>query len=106
VHEIPQEVGDFMVLLSSGYGRRRALLLNLVCSCASIAGGLLGYFLLQDAMRAVPYILALAAASFIYIAIADLMPALHRDRGLSAAPIQIASIVAGIGSIAAAHGGH
>ncbi len=75
-HEIPQEVGDFMVLLAAGYSRRRALLLNAVSGSAAVAGGLLGYVVLQGVQGAIPYLLALAAASFIYIAVADLMPAL------------------------------
>lgn len=105
-HEIPQEIGDFMVLLDSGYNRPRALLLNLICSLMAVAGGILGYYVLQDAQAAIPYALALAAASFIYIAMADLMPELHRDRGMAAAPLQIALMAAGIGSVAVGHGVH
>lgn len=102
-HEIPQEVGDFMVLLNAGYSRRRALLLNLACSLTALAGGLLGYLVLDHAQAVIPYALALAAASFLYIAIADLVPELHHGHSVSAAPAQLALIIAGIAAIALGH---
>jgi zinc and cadmium transporter len=80
IHEIPQEVGDFMVLLHSGYARRRALVLNVLSGGAAIVGGALGYFTLAGAREAIPYALCLSAASFIYIAMADLVPELHKHR--------------------------
>jgi zinc and cadmium transporter len=100
VHEIPQEVGDFMVLLHAGYERRRALALNVASSLASVAGALLGYFILDQVHELLHYALALAAACFIYIAIADLMPHLHRQNRGAEIVWQIALIVAGIGTIA------
>lgn len=78
-HEIPQEVGDFMLLLNAGLSRTRALLLNLVASLTAVAGGLAGYLLFDAATAALPYVLALAAASFIYVAVADLIPDLNRQ---------------------------
>ena len=102
-HEIPQEVGDFMVLLDSGFTRRQALALNLLSSLASLIGGVLGYFVLHDASAMIPYALALAAASFIYIALVDLVPELHRGHAISVAPTQLALIVAGIGAMALGH---
>jgi zinc and cadmium transporter len=79
-HEIPQELGDFVLLLNAGWPRRRAFLANTASSLTSVLGGLLGYFSLHGAEQFLPYILALAAASFIYIALADLLPLLHRQR--------------------------
>jgi zinc and cadmium transporter len=73
-HEVPQEVGDFMVLLDTGMSRSRALALNIASSAMAVVGGIIGYFALGGAQAVVPYILALAAASFIYIAVADLIP--------------------------------
>jgi zinc and cadmium transporter len=99
VHEIPQEVGDFMILLHAGYERRRALLLNVASSLASVAGGVLGYVVLDQAQGLVQYALALAAASFIYIAIADLIPHLHRQNGRGEIWWQNALIVAGVATI-------
>jgi zinc and cadmium transporter len=99
MHEIPQEVGDFMVLLHAGYGRSRALLLNLAVSLASVAGGLLGYLLLDRAQSLVQYALALAAACFIYIAIADLIPHLHRQNRREELGWQVGLIALGIGTI-------
>jgi zinc and cadmium transporter len=96
VHEIPQEIGDFMVLLHAGYARSRALLLNLAVSLASVAGGLL---VLDQAQSWVQYALALAAACFIYIAIADLIPDLHRQNRREDLWWQVVLIAVGIGTI-------
>ena len=77
-HEIPQEIGDFVVLLESGYSKQRALWFNTLSGMASVVGGVLGYFILGYVHAFIPYALAIAAASFIYIAVADLVPGLHR----------------------------
>lgn len=98
-HEIPQEVGDFMILLHSGYSKARALTLNLVSSLATLAGGVLAYFALQSVEHAVPYLLALAAASMIYVAVADLIPGLHQRTRLRDTVEQVVLIVAGVSSI-------
>ena len=102
-HEIPQEVGDFMVLLAAGYSRRRALLLNAVSGSAAVAGGLLGYVVLQGVQGAIPYLLALAAASFIYIAVADLMPALQKHRKPLDFALQFALLGGGVSLVAWGH---
>ena len=73
-HEIPQEVGDFVILLHSGYTKGRALLLNLIASLAMLVGGLIGYIALNEIREWLNPILAIAAASMIYIAVADLIP--------------------------------
>lgn len=99
-HEIPQEVGDFAILLENGYSRTRALVLNLLSSLATLPGAVIAYFFLGSTREAVPFILALSAASFIYIAVADLVPSLHRQIGLKAALMQFVLILAGIGTIA------
>lgn len=78
IHEIPQEVGDLAILLHSGMSRGRALLLNLAASLTSVIGAVIAYFALGTAMRYLPYAITLAAASFIYIAVADLIPGLHK----------------------------
>lgn len=97
LHEVPQELGDFMVLLSLGYSRRRALLFNALSGAAAVAGGLVGYVALSDAQAAIPYLLALAAASFLYIAVADLVPHLHRGSArLPQAAAQTGLMLAGI----------
>lgn len=98
-HEIPQEVGDFMILLHTGYSKSRALSLNLVCSLATLVGGVLAYFALQSVQNIVPYCLALAAASMIYVAVADLIPGLHRRVQLRDTVEQVTLIVLGIFSI-------
>jgi zinc and cadmium transporter len=100
MHEIPQEIGDFMVLLHAGYRRSRALALNLAVSLASVAGGVLGYLILDQAQPLVPYALALTAACFIYIAIADLIPHLHRQNRREELWWQVVLIAAGVGTTA------
>lgn len=79
-HEIPQEISDFMVLLNAGVTKTKALFLNVLSGTAMIVGGIIGWFSLSDASAAIPYVLTTAAASFIYIAIADLVPELHHHR--------------------------
>jgi zinc and cadmium transporter len=98
-HEIPQEVGDFMILLHSGYSKAQALALNLVSSLATLIGGVLAYFALQSVQGAVPTLLALAAASMIYVAVADLIPGLHQRTRLRDTLEQVSLIVAGVSSI-------
>ena len=98
-HEIPQEVGDFMILLHSGYSKAQALMLNLVSSLATLVGGVLAYFALQSMQNIVPTLLALAAASMIYVAVADLIPGLHKRTELKATLQQVVLIGLGIGSI-------
>ena len=106
IHEIPQEIGDFMVLLNSGFGKRQALIWNMVSSLASVAGGVLGYLLLDTVQGAIPYVLALAAASFIYVAMADLIPGMQRRWDAKAAISQVSLIGAGIAAIAVMHHVH
>jgi zinc and cadmium transporter len=78
-HEIPQEIGDFMILLSSGLSRVRAFSYNLLASLMAVAGGITGYFLLDTATGMVPFVVMLAASSFIYIAMSDLIPFVQRS---------------------------
>ncbi|MDD5388314.1 MAG: ZIP family metal transporter [Gallionellaceae bacterium] len=77
-HEVPQELGDFLILLHSGYSKMQALLLNLLSSLAMLVGALLGYFLLAQLQWILPYMLAIAASGMIYVAVADLIPGLHK----------------------------
>ncbi|RIK94541.1 MAG: ZIP family metal transporter [Burkholderiales bacterium] len=78
-HEIPQEIGDFIVLINAGYTRRRALVYNLLSGTAAVVGGVVGYFALAHGQELLPYVLVVAAASFVYVALADLIPGLHRE---------------------------
>ena len=102
-HEIPQEIGDFLILLNSGYSKLRAFMLNLVSSFATLAGGLLAYFGLSAVQGVVPHLLALAAASMIYVAVADLIPGLHKRTELRATLQQISLIVLGVATIFVTH---
>jgi zinc and cadmium transporter len=98
-HEIPQEIGDFVILLHSGFSKGAALALNLLSSLAMLAGALLAYFTLQAAQQWIGTILALAAASMIYVAVADLIPGLHRRPELHATAQQVVLIALGVGLI-------
>jgi zinc and cadmium transporter len=102
-HEIPQEVGDFLILLHSGYTRNKAMGYTLVSSLAMLIGGLLAYSALSVMQGAVPVFLALAAASMIYVAVADLIPGLHKHTKLKATVQQVSLIGAGVASIWFAH---
>lgn len=99
-HEIPQELGDFAILLHGGLNKSRAFLYNLVSSLTTLPGVLLGWFWLDQMRQAIPYVLAVSAASFIYVAVADLIPGLHRQTTLAASLRQLVLLVAGIGTIA------
>ena len=102
-HEIPQEVGDFAILLESGYRRSSAFLYNILSSLGMAAGALLGYFFLSVASGVLAQVMALSAASFIYVAVADLVPALHRRTALRSGVLQLLLIVGGIASIIFLH---
>jgi zinc and cadmium transporter len=102
-HEIPQEVGDFAILLQSGYEKGKALLYNVLASLTTVIGGVLAYFSLANLHDKLPYFLALAASSFIYIAVADLIPSLHKKTDTKTSLQQIALIVAGVLLICTLH---
>jgi zinc and cadmium transporter len=100
-HEIPQEIGDFIVLLNAGYTRRRALAYNALSGLASVAGGVIGWLSLQTSKDALPFVLVLAASSFVYIALADLVPDMQRQKRRGESAVQVALLFAGIAVVAA-----
>jgi zinc and cadmium transporter len=104
-HEIPQEVGDLAVLLHGGFSRTRAMVLNLVSSLTSVVGGIAAYYALGAAIGALPYALAFAAASFIYVAVADLIPGLHRRIDVRAGLEQVVFIGIGVALVYFTHQG-
>ena len=95
-HEIPQEVGDFAILMHAGYSRGRALLLNVLSSLASAAGAIAAVVAFDSLPPLLPYFLSFAAASFLYVAMADLIPGLHRGRTDASSMRQILLIAAGV----------
>lgn len=99
-HEIPQEVGDFAILLHSGMSRGRALFLNLATSLTSVLGAVAAYFALSQTMNALPYALAVAASCFLYVAVADLIPGLHKRVDARASIAQVLLIGLGIAIVA------
>lgn len=98
-HEIPQEVGDFIILLNAGFSRVRAFWYNIICSLLGVAGGLLGYFMLDRASNLIPYALVFASSGFIYIAVSDLMPQMQRRATLRETIPQVLLITLGVGLV-------
>lgn len=101
-HEIPHRVGDFAILVQAGLSRQRALLLNLATGIASVVGAIAAWFGLREAMGLLPYALSFAAAGFLYIAVAGLIPGLHRRADPRTSALQVLLIGAGIAVIACA----
>ncbi|KAG4081095.1 hypothetical protein HA402_010266 [Bradysia odoriphaga] len=99
VHEVPHKLGDFVVLLNAGLQRSRAFFLILFSSLCSAVGGLVGYFVLQEAQAWVPYVLVVAASSFLYISVADLMPQMHERVALADAVPQLLLVGLGVAII-------
>ena len=95
-HEIPQEIGDFAILLHAGYSRSKALWLNLLSALASALGAVSAFLAFDMTPKLLPYFLSLAAASFLYVAMADLIPGLHRGRTDASSLRQIILIALGI----------
>lgn len=98
-HEIPQEVGDFAILLHSGFSRKRAMVLNVASGAAGIAGALVGYSMVSVLPHVRPYVLAFSSASMLYIAMSDLIPDLHRGTVDRNSLRQVLLIGAGIGTV-------
>jgi zinc and cadmium transporter len=103
-HEIPQEVGDFAILLQSGYSKSKALFFNVLASFTTVIGGVLAYYYLEDLHDILPFFLALASSSFIYIAVADLIPSLHKKTDIKTSLHQIILIMIGVLVISFLHG--
>jgi zinc and cadmium transporter len=98
-HEIPQEVGDYIVLVNAGLSRGKALLYNAISGMASVAGGLLGYFVVGPWESLFPYLLVVAASSFIYVAVADLIPQLQHRLTWRETVAQLAWFAGGLASV-------
>ena len=100
-HEIPQEAGDFAILLAAGHTPRRALLLNLTSALGGVAGACLMLLVGSGLPDVLPYVLAFAAGNFLYVAMADLIPALHRGVTDRSSLWQLALIALGVATIVA-----
>lgn len=99
-HEIPHRVGDFALLVHAGLSRQRAMFLNMATGLASVVGGIVAYFGLSSARGALPYALAVAASGFLYIAVAGLIPGLHRRADPRTSLAQVGLMGLGVGLIA------
>ena len=104
-HEIPQEVGDYIVLLNAGFSRARALVYNAISGLSAVVGGVLGYFVVGTWESLFPYLLVVASSSFIYVAVADLIPQLQRRLPWRDTLAQLAWLAAGLGLVMVVSGG-
>ena len=95
-HEIPQEIGDLAILIDKDYSKKKAFLYNTLSGSTTIPAAIIGYFILDTISLAIPYVLAISAASFLYIALSDLTPELHQKIGLKYSIRQLILIFAGI----------
>jgi len=103
-HEIPSEIGNFLVLLHSGFGRAKALFWNAMAGLSSVVGGVAAFVALRHVTGWIPEILALSTASMIYVAVADLIPGLHRRTALRETAMQVIFIAAGVACVGLIHG--
>jgi zinc and cadmium transporter len=99
-HEIPQEVGDFAILLSAGYTRKKALVSNAVSASSALLGAGAAYAFLGEVQSAIPVVMSVSAASFLYVAVADLFPELHREEDRKRGALQVVLLLAGITTVA------
>lgn len=107
LHEIPQELGDFGILIKSGYSRKKALFYNLLSGSSSLIAGISAYFLLDVVQNYIPYVIAIAASSFLYVSMADLIPEMHKETKPRESAIQIIMILIGVSIIMlSAHHAH
>jgi zinc and cadmium transporter len=95
-HEIPQEIGEFMILLNAGFTRRRAFAFNLISGLSAVVAGVVGYFVLDATRGLLPYVLALAASSLMYVALSDLLPEMMRRSSLAKSLPQVALVILGV----------
>lgn len=98
-HEIPQEIGDVAILLAAGYSRARAFWLNILSGASSLAGTLVAFAAMDRLPTVLPHVLVIAAASFLYIAMSDLIPDLHRGRIDGTAIRQLLLVAAGVATV-------
>jgi zinc and cadmium transporter len=102
-HEVPQELGDFVILIESGWQRWTAYWANFLSSLATFAGAMVAYFAIGFIVPRIPYFLTISAASFLYVGMVDLAPILHHDAGLKKSLVQMTGLFAGVATILVLH---
>jgi len=95
-HEIPQEIGDFAVLLYGGFKRAKALMFNLLSALTAVIGAIVGYFISSSAAGFTDFLVPFAAGGFIYIAASDLVPEIHKTNKLKESAFSFALFVLGV----------
>lgn len=97
LHEIPQEIGDFGVLLHSGFSKKKALVANFIVALMVVVGGIVGWFLAQRIDNIVTYLLPVAAGGFLYISASDLLPEIRKNKSMKSFSVNVLFILFGIG---------
>lgn len=95
-HEVPQEIGDFGILVYGGLSKTRALMFNFICALAAVLGALIGYILSGITAAASMFLIAFTAGGFIYIAASDLLPELHKQKDAKRANLAFAAFILGL----------
>lgn len=98
-HELPQEIGDFGILLHSGLSRIQALRYNLASQMTAVAGGVITYFIGNSIQGILPYIIAITSGFFLYIALTDLIPDIHNENKKDFALLETGLLIGGIAVI-------
>lgn len=95
-HEIPQEIGDFSILIYGGFSKKKALVCNFICGLTAVVGAILGYFLSEAISNFSVFLIAFTAGGFIYIASSDLIPEMHKHADTRGANISFAAFILGL----------
>lgn len=101
-HEIPQEIGDFGILVYGGLSKARALFFNFICALTAVVGALIGYFVSSAVHNFSAYLLPFVAGGFLYIASSDLVPELHKNKDAKRANLSLVAFIVGIMFVLAA----
>jgi len=96
LHELPQEIGDFGVLIHGGFSRTKALVYNFLSQLTAVLGGVLGFYLIGLQEQAI-YLLPIAAGGFLYIALVDLIPEVFKEKNKMQAVLNVLLILLGMG---------
>lgn len=97
IHEVPQEVGDYAILLYGGFSKRRALVYNFLSALLAILGAVIAFFFLRESFLMKRFLVPFAAGGFMYMALVDLMPELHKKNRCGKLSARVAALLAGLG---------
>jgi len=96
IHEIPQEIGDFAILIHSGLSKTKAIFYNFLSALCALLGALLAYVFASHLLNAIPYLMSIVAGGFVYLATCDLIPELHKTTKIKDSIFQFVFLILGI----------